>query len=415
MMAYRTLVLAASLGATLLLVPGQARAQEIVFGGELRPRFEARHPVVRDWTTSDLRDFVSMRTRGSMMVTLPRDVRAFVQLQDVREWGADPNTMAVQAPGLDLHQGWIELGHEARASLSVRAGRQELAYGGERLIGAVNWAQQGRSFNGVRARVRPAAGVALDGLVMPIGDEDVGAPGSNAGLFGFYGVFDVAGGVDAYVLYNNQDARSNTTGTGPVVTARATDQVTAGGRWASELQGFTWRLEAALQRGTRQHRDVSAYLLAARVGHALGDRAGIDLWYDFLSGDDDPAHGTIRVFDTLFATNHKFYGFMDLFTNIPVHTAGRGLQDLAVKGHYQLRDDVRLGLDAHAFRLAATGGVETGRVGEELDLTVGWTYAPGVALTGGASYFLAGDAWSAVLGHPDRNMVWGYLMLGVRF
>lgn len=55
------------------------------------------------------------------------------------------------------------------------------------------------------------------------------------------------------------------------------------------------------------------------------------LWYDHLSGDDDPSDGTVRVFDTLFATNHKFYGLADYFLNIPVQTVGRGLQDLALK------------------------------------------------------------------------------------
>lgn len=409
-MVHRRLILGVALTAACVAAP--LSAQDVVFGGELRPRFEVRHPVVRDWTTRETRDFVSMRTRGSALVTLPRDVRAFIQLQDVREWGADPNTMAVQARGLNLHQGWIELGHEATAALSVRAGRQELAYGGERLIGAVNWAQQARAFNGVRLRARPVAGMALDGLVMPIGDRDLlGPEGGNAGLYGLYGAFDVAGGLDAYVLYNTQDLRTADAG---VVAFTYTDQVTFGGRWASSHEGFNWRLEGAAQQGTRRDRDVSAYLLAARLGRALTDRASLDLWYDYLSGGE-PGDETSRVFDTLFATNHKFYGFMDLFTDIPRHTAGRGLQDLVLKGSYRVLDNVRVGLDAHAFRLAATGGVESGRLGEELDLTVGWGYAPGVTVTGGASYFLAGDAWSTVLGHPDRNMVWGYLMLGVRF
>jgi hypothetical protein len=401
-------ILAVSLG----LFPAtkaSLHAQEMVFGGELRPRFELRHPVFRDWTDRETRDFVSMRTRGSMLVSLPAQVRAFIQLQDVREWGADPNTMAVAAPGLDLHQAWIELGDELEAALSARIGRQELIYGEERLVGAVNWAQQGRSFNGVRLRVRPHPGAAVDGLVMPIGDEDVGAPGSSAGLYGLYGFFDFLGRLDAYVLYNHADHLAGM----PPATQSFTDQYTVGGRWASAAHGFNWRVEAALQRGTRAERDVVAHLVALQAGTALGARAGIDLWYDLLSGG---APGdTIRVFDTLFATNHKFYGFMDLFTNIPVHTAGRGLQDLAVKARYQLLDNLSLALDAHTFRFASTAGLDSGRLGEELDLEMRWGYARGVSLWGGAAYFVPGAAWTDVLGHPDRNLFWTYLMLGVNF
>jgi hypothetical protein len=398
-------------GIALLAMAAPLGAQDVVLGGELRPRFEIRHPVLRDWTERETRDFVSMRTRGSVLVTLPRDVRAFIQLQDVREWGADPNTMALQATGFNLHQGWIELGHETTSPFSARVGRQELDYGEERLVGAVNWAQQGRSFNGVRLRTRAVEGLVLDGLVMPIGNEDVGEPGSGAGLYGLYGVVSLAGTLDAYLLYNNEDTRAGE----PPVTTRFTDQYTVGGRWSSGGHGFTWRVEGAVQRGTRQERAVSAYLVAARVGRALTDRLAVDLWYDFLSGGDDPTEPTIRVFDTLFATNHKFYGFMDLFTNIPVHTAGRGLQDLAARGSYRLRDGVDLGVDFHAFRLAATADAEAARIGEEVDLELRWAYAPGVAVSGGASYFAPAEAWSAVLGRPDRNMVWGYVMLGVRF
>jgi hypothetical protein len=409
-MTCRTVVLAFAL-ATLSMGQAPLAAQEVVVGGELRPRFEVRHPVVRDWTTRETRDFVSMRTRASLLVTLPRDVRGFVQLQDVREWGADPNTMALEARGLNLHQSWIELGHETNADLSARVGRQELIYGEERLIGAVNWAQQARAFNGLRLRARPAAGIVLDGVAMPVGDEDVGEPGSDAGLYGLYGVFPIAGLLDAYFLYNNADVRDGV----PEVTRSLTDQYTVGGRWASGAAGFTWRVEAALQRGTRLDRDVEAYLVAARIGRVLTERFAVDLWYDLLSGDDDPGDNTIRVFDTLFATNHKFYGFMDLFTNIPLHTAGRGLQDLALKGRYRLKDDVDMGLEVHTFRLAATGSIPSGRLGEEADLDLRWAYARGVSLSGGASYFVPGDAWSGVLGHPDRNIVWGYLMLGVAF
>jgi hypothetical protein len=190
-----------------LWLPAPGVAQDVVLGGELRPRYEARDPVVRDWTDRQTRDFVSMRTRASVLARLPRGVRGFVQLQDVREWGADPNTMALGATGLDLHQGWIEIGHEATADLSVRAGRQELVYGEERLVGAVDWAQQARAFNGVRVRARPLGGLVLDGLAMPIGDEDVGEPGSGAALYGVYGVLDRVGTLDAYLLYNTEDSR----------------------------------------------------------------------------------------------------------------------------------------------------------------------------------------------------------------
>lgn len=73
-------------------------------------------------------------------------------------------------------------------------------------------------------------------------------------------------------------------------------------------------------------------MLGARLGFDVGTGGSLTLWYDLLSGDADPNDGDTKVFDTMFATNHKFYGFADMFLNISVHTGGQGLQDLAVKG-----------------------------------------------------------------------------------
>ncbi|NIP78292.1 MAG: alginate export family protein, partial [Gemmatimonadetes bacterium] len=99
-----------------------------------------------------------------------------VQVQDVRVWGGELGTTDPSADGLDLHQGWLELGDAGSGALSLRVGRQELAYGGERLVGALNWAQQARSFDGARLRLRPSAGLVLDGIGTWIGDEDAGRP-----------------------------------------------------------------------------------------------------------------------------------------------------------------------------------------------------------------------------------------------
>lgn len=272
----------------------------------------------------------------------------------------------------------------------------------------MNWSQQGRAFDGLRLRVRPADPLALDGLAMTIGNADAGGP-RDEGLYGVYGRWEPEG-LDGYVLYNTFNAPPS-----PLGAPDRTDQYTVGARWASGSAALDWRIEGAYQFGDRLDQDVSAYLLAVRVGRRLGDRWTAALWYDRLSGDDQPLDGETRVFDTLLATNHPLYGRMDLFTNIPVQTGGRGLQDLALEGRYDLREDVTLNADGHAIFLTATGGIPSGHVGEELDLGARWGYAPGLAVSGGLSFFMAGDAWSGVLGNTDRNQVWGYVMLDAAF
>ncbi len=209
-----------------------------------------------------------------------------------------------------------------------------------------------------------------------------------------------------YVIFQHTDASGATATDG-------TDQTTFGARWVGEADGFAYRAEGSFQTGDRAGTDVSAFMLGARVGRTFGP-GSVTLWYDYLSGDDDPTDGEVEVFDTLFATNHKFYGFADLFLNIPVHTGGQGLQDLAVKLALRPHDDWRLAADVHSFHLAETRNLASGHLGEELDFTATWTHSSNFAVQGGLSIIFQDDAW-AEIGRLAEDMLWAYLMLDARF
>ncbi|NIQ59248.1 MAG: hypothetical protein GWN71_39575, partial [Gammaproteobacteria bacterium] len=65
-----------------------------------------------------------MRTRAELKVALGDAVTAFIQLQDVRVFGEEDGTLSdYSADGLDLHQGWVELGDPDAEGWAVRVGR----------------------------------------------------------------------------------------------------------------------------------------------------------------------------------------------------------------------------------------------------------------------------------------------------
>ena len=379
---------------------GVALAQEVTFGAQIRPRTEYRDPVGGEDDA-----FTSMRVRAHLNANLKQDVRIFVQVQDVRLWGEESNTLGdFDADNFDLHQGFIELG-SANEQLMARIGRQEMNLGGQRLVGAVDWTQQGRSFDGVRGRAGgPWGGVTLFGYQL----TDATSPDidDDALFIGAYGeIKNVAGGtLGLYALYDHED-----------VTLADTNEGTIGIRLAGEESGVVYRGEFYLQTGKRAGVDVEAFMVGARVGTRFAEGKGrVTAWYDYLSGDDDPADNETKVFNTLFATNHKFYGFADLFLNIPAHTAGLGLQDLALKGSYAVRDDLTLSADLHTFHLAKQGLLTTKHLGEELDLTGRFRYSPNLAFIGGLSYVFAADGF-AEIGRLSEDMTWLYIMLNATF
>lgn len=383
-------------------VPAALPAQTVEWSGQIRPRFEFRDP-----TTSSLAagSFTSARTRVTALGRLDRGVWGLAQIQDVRIWGEEGNTLSdFSADGLDVHQAFLQIGAED-AARSLRVGRFEQNYGGQRLIGAVGWTQQGRAFDGVRGRLGTRAGLSADAFVFQLGESLTPARSDDSWFGGAYGVVEVAPNqsLDLYALFLRED-RS---------VAPDTEVLTAGARYVGAAGGWSYRFEGTLQTGERSGRDVSAWMAGARVGRTLSGRGTLTLWYDHLSGNA-PGETDDGSFDTLFGTNHKFYGYADLFLNVPAHTDGRGLRDFALKSSWTLADRWTASVDLHRFEVSERAELDTALLGHELDVVVTHPFTPGLTISGGAARVIAGDALGPVRG-IDQDVTFAYVMFDLAF
>ncbi len=392
----------------LALAPALATAQQVTVGGQIRPRSQYRNPSLSGAGSTgreffnDGDGFTTMRARIHADAKLKGNVRIFAQLQDVRIWGSETSTLGdFNADNFDLHQGFVDLSSEDDVWLG-RAGRQEVNLGGQRLIGAVDWTQQARSFDGLRLQ-RMKDGTGATFLAFQTADATAPTQSADAGVFAGYGKINnvLGGALGLYAIYNTRNG------------ALSIDLGTFGFRQVGKIDRFSYRLESYYQTGNTAGLDVQAFMVGARIGMNLG-KGSVTLWYDYLSGDDDLTDNTSKVFNTLFATNHKFYGYADLFLVIPLETGGRGLQDLAVKGTYKTSESTLIRLNLHSFRATNQGTLSTKRFGEEIDLVGWWRYNEHLAFSGGASYVIQGDAL-AELGRLDRDMTWLYLMVDATF
>lgn len=387
----------------LLAHPGGVRAQEGVtvdLHGQVRPRAEGRTPVDGDWDS-----FASMRVRAALEARLRQGTRIFIQLQDVRFFGEESSTLGdFSADNFDLHQGYLEMDLVPDVGGRLRVGRQELALGEQRLVGAVNWTQQGRSFDGARFTAGAEA-FSVDLFGMKLSEGSAPQRTHDAHFLGLWTNMTGSrtGSVDVFALLI-RDSRDE-----------ATEDRTFGARWLKETGPVSLRAEGSYQlrdRGTGK--EGSAWMFALRAGTGIPGDGTLTLWYDHLSGDDDLDDGKPEVFNTLFATNHAFYGLADYFLDIPAHTGGLGLRDAAVKLTFTPWPRTTLAVDLHHFRTAQEGGLSTTALGNEVDLTLSRALAPGLALTTGYSFFRVEDGMRE-LGRLTEDAHWLYLMLDAAF
>lgn len=398
-------------------------------------------------------------------------VRFYAQGQDTREfWGKREKVpFVVGAEGddpFDLRQAFVELGNPAQFPLTLKVGRQELAYGDERLIGVSDWNNFNRTFDAVKIRwADEAHAFSVDAFAAHVVTIAGTGPSENDDLnFNGPDWHDTLAGLyasstwlpfqttEAYFIYRNK------TENGPIYLddlgnlARPYDVrqevYTVGLRAKStpgKLSGFDYEVEGAYQFGRDAGRIGSAYPNAsdtmlkheafaamARGGYTfenvpLKPRLGLE--YDIASGDSDPNDSKDESFLNLFPTNHKFYGYMDLF-------AWKNVHDVSLNLRCSPAANVSVQVDGHAFwlysnedawyRANATTQVRPVTAaardanlfaGTELDLTVSYNPFPWLKLLGGYSHFFAGrylaDTQTAAAGADDADF--GYLQATVTF
>ncbi|MFW5973351.1 MAG: alginate export family protein [Bacteroidota bacterium] len=402
----------------LLIMVAPSTAQVLQWSGEVRIRSEA------DSRNFDLdsspNTYTLMRTRLGLGVGLHPDVRLFVQLQDSRQFGEAGNTLA-PIENIDLHQAFVEARRVIGDAVGFRAGRMALAYGNERIIGAVGWHNVGRAFDGLVVNIGGEP-LSLDLIATniretqpwaPVATPQATRPQPDDQLL-FYGAYlqsalSEVHFADAYLLWESDRAEY------PGRTrrmSRATLGTYLRGSLSPEL---LYKTEVALQTGRRMDDDVFAYMLTGSLSYRFGAPPPLTatLGYDHLSGSptDDDRYG---AFDPLFHTGHKFYGFMDYFIAVPANTSGRGLRDLYLSGQFADLGGVALTIWLHNFWLERADEAGDRLLGQEIDVVAAYRIHDVLSLEGGLGFFNGTELMTRPFTGEDLGW-WGFLGLSAAF
>ena len=403
----------------------------VSFFGELRARTEWDRPGGP--LAADV--YTYLRMRLGIRATPAEGVRIVFQLQDSRAYGVNISSAANNPDIFDLHQGYVDLSTTWRdADVTARVGRQEVSFGNERLVGPVAWSNTGRTMDGARVIFAPRGAAAgkepwtatafvatVDERGRHFAATSVPAGASypaDRAVVGAYvtRALDV-GAFDGTVLYD----------AGAKYRAFASsDRFTADARLRSGLaKPFGVELEAAYQAGRQRYQanattpsvaqDVSAWLIGARAGHfpAAGRKMTGIVGVDMLSGDAKASDGTYTAFNTMYATNHPFYGLMDLFLDPAARTNDQGLVDALGVMTAELNSRATLRTELHHY---APQAGKTSEIGWELDAIMPIKLSSAATLELGYGAFRAGAGATAMaLGANGYARHWAYAQLRASF
>lgn len=332
---------------------------------------------------------------------------------------------------LDLQNGFLELAAPLAvegAALAVRAGRQELLFGSERLVSPLDWTNSRRTFDGVSAPARFSEWAIAPFWARPVVVEKyrfdrVGDDQDFGGVFAAGVIPSTEAKLDLYWLYLRRDAVTfNGTADVPTAfngTSGREDRHTLGGRVGGKIPStsFDAELEGAYQFGRLGPGHIDAFMVSL-VGGYTADRApwtprffaGLDI----ASGDEAPG-GDVQTFHQLFPLGHAYLGWIDQVGRQNVIDAYPGITlkparwlTLDVHAHFFWRAERSDGAyNAAGVRYRAPGPGLSAEIGQEIDVLARMQIDRHASIAAGYSRFFAGDAIEE--SGPSEDIDFGYL------
>lgn len=247
-----------------------------------------------------------------------------ITLQDARVWGGQNPSITdtgTEQQATDIREAYVQLTNFLWTPFDLKLGRQKLIYGEEMLVGALDWATVGRSFDGAKliwdSKLNNLQ--IFSTIVQENNSNDLNnlnSPKNSPGVY-FSGIYDTlklhkSFWIDSFVFARNQDGLTHAN---QLYTfgARFHNRTEAGNKTASD-QLIDYSLDVAYQGGQKGGQEIQAYgavgFLGVNFNPGLKMRLGGQGAY--ASGDEDSTDGKYQTFDPLYPTPHYQFGQADM-------------------------------------------------------------------------------------------------------
>lgn len=422
----KKLIFIAILTVIILMPKLQAQNNDWKINGQIMIRSEVDG---RDFSNqTHALTFASMRSRLMVKKNFGTDLGLFFQIQDSRVFGQEPSTMS-NINNLDIHQAYATLDKPLGIPVSIKAGRFELSYGTQRFLGAVGWNYIARSWDGAVFTFDPGVKIDIFALTQRelqgyIGNAKPSIFGDNAAnspsfsVYGFWANKEInkSNELNLFGYYENNRIKSDGINSD-------LERITAGVNHFGTYGKLKTIFEAAYQLGNISDLDVSAYTASLKLIYSL-KTFSFGVGGDIVSGtspnpdpNDTLSRAKYNTFNPSYGTNHKFYGYMDYFINLPGNTNNLGLNDYYIMLKWKPADSkINLGANFHIFMTNQKDLDNNNALGKEIDLTVNYNFIKGTKITWGGSIFLQDEVMKSFFDSPSKftktdPAFWTYLMI----
>ena len=406
-----------------LTVDAQLRTRTELRNGQGSPQPKGASPAF----------FTSQRTRITAGFSAYR-VKLGLTVQDIRVWGQDVSTInrftAQDNNGFLLHEAWAEIlltdTIVKNKSLALKIGRQELVYDDSRLLGNLDWLQQGRRHDAAVLKFENNAwmmhlGAAFnqnkenaEGTIYnatPPGSYAANTNGGNAykSLEFAYVSRQLEKGHLSFLFLADQFSKYHADSLNRKVWEAAVNtRMTTGLYYSQQCSRITYTAAAYYQSGTNGNgQAVSGGLLSGSFQYNINKTFSAGAGADYTSPDFDPLYGT----------PHKFWGSMDYFYAANGF-GNKGLQDYYIKTKWKPGNRWALSGDVHEFFSAARVAGMSRQFGTETDVTANYTLTKMIGFEAGYSHFwsTATLASAAVknIENAAGNSNWAYVSVNIR-
>jgi len=394
---------------------------------EFRPRTEYRNGF-GSLIGEDADAGFGISTRARLNSKFKTDIyTVYFSLQDIMVWGENrqilPND---QNDSFAIFQAWAEI--KLGEGFSTKLGRQVLSYDDQRILGGLDWAQQGRNHDAALLKYRKDSFMLDFSLAFnqdyshPTGFVSEGTAYTRAGFFSYKTMQnlylkkkwkELSGSL---LLLNNgfQNFDTNNEADG------VSNLQTIGTHLEYTKNRFGLSANAFMQTGERQGevKVKGAYLLGLDLSYKTTDKVKLGAGLEIISGNDADA-GETGAFFPLYGTNHKFNGFMDYFY-VGNHINSIGLFDIHLSANFKFNETSNLMIKALNFsgEQELTSGEKS--LGTEIDLVYSKSFK-GFKTVFGYSHLFPSDGMYELKGISksdtanSQNWAWAMLVIKPKF